>query len=60
MKPQKEGHVVLEMKIGNSTVKFCDDYYRNQTPEEKKQVDIDIANSAWEVVRRMRARGIDI
>lgn len=30
----EEGHVVRDFYIGHTHVKICDDYCRNQTPEE--------------------------
>ncbi len=36
--PIPEGHVVKEFMIGNTRVKICDDYCRNQTREEAEAI----------------------
>lgn len=36
--PPPLGHVVKEFTIGNTRVKICDDYCRNQTREEAEQI----------------------
>lgn len=32
------GNVVKEMKLGDTTIKICDDYYRGQTPMERQAI----------------------
>lgn len=52
--------VVEEYKIGNTTIKICDDAYRDKTPEDIKKILERINVIAWKCVRAARAAGKDI
>lgn len=54
------GNVVQEYKIGNTTIKICDDAYRDKTPEDIKKILDRINATAWKCVRAARAAGKDI
>jgi len=41
-----EGHVVEELKIGNTRIKICDDYCRDKTSEEVEAILARIARIA--------------
>lgn len=46
----KEGNVVKQYKLGNTTIKICDDAYRDKTPYELELIDKIIAKTAWKCV----------
>ena len=54
------GNVVKEMKIGNTLIRFCDDAYRNNTPEDNRRIERELMGVCWEIVRSLRAKGQDI
>jgi hypothetical protein len=54
------GNVVQEYKIGNTTIKMCDDAYRNRTPAEIERTLERITAIGWKIVRAARAAGKDI
>jgi hypothetical protein len=43
---RKENNVVEEFKLGNTTVKICDDYCRNTTPADVDAILARIARRA--------------
>lgn len=51
------GNVVEEYKIGNTTIKICDDAYRDKTPEDIERIMERIAVIGWKIVREARAAG---
>lgn len=54
------GNIVEEYKIGNTTIKICDEAYRDKTPEDIKRILERITIVAWKCVRSARAAGKDI
>jgi hypothetical protein len=54
------GHVVKEYKIGDTTIKICDDAYRDKTPEELEKTWERITAVCWKIVLAERAKGKDI
>lgn len=60
VKPPVIGNIVEVYKIGNTTIKICDDSYRDKTPEELKKVEQRIMKVCWDIVRAARAQGKDI
>lgn len=60
MEKAKEGNVVEQYKLGNTTIKICDDGYRDKTPEELAILDKIIAKTAWKCVIHARENGKDI
>ncbi len=48
------GHVVKEWKIGNTTVRICDDYCRDKTPEEVDAILRRIADICYEPLIRAK------
>jgi len=45
--PPKQGNVVKEFMIGNTTIKICDDYYRDKTPEDIEKILMNISQMAY-------------
>ncbi len=45
--PPEEGHVVMEFKSGNTTLRICDDYCRDKTPEQVDAILDRIAKNAY-------------
>ncbi|MBJ6362137.1 hypothetical protein ACFOQM_12625 [Paenibacillus sp. GCM10012307] len=37
-KTVQPGNVVKTIEIGNTTIKFCDDAYRENTPEQNEEI----------------------
>lgn len=54
------GNVVEEYKIGNTTIKICDDAYRDKTPDELEQTRERIMSAAWNCILTARANGKDV
>ncbi|MCT8978685.1 hypothetical protein N4T77_19015 [Clostridium sp. CX1] len=54
------GNVVQEYKIGNTTIKICDDAYRDKTPEDIKKILERVTAIGWKCVRAARAAGKDV
>ncbi len=46
----KDGNIVKQYRFGNTTVKICDDHYRNKTSDELELIDKIVAKTAWECV----------
>lgn len=49
--------VVDEYKIGNTTIKICDDAYISKTPEEIQKILDRITAIGWKCVQSARAAG---
>jgi hypothetical protein len=59
---QKElttGNVVKTLHIDGCTVHICDDYVA-KTPEEIQKVKKEMYSVGWQIVRRLRADGVQI
>lgn len=50
------GHVVDEIMLGKTSVKFCDDYYINKTAEQMKKEEIALVNACYRAVMGTMAR----
>lgn len=46
--PIPEGNVVKVFKLGNTTIKICDDAYRNNTKEDTERILKRIAQIAYD------------
>lgn len=55
--PVEEGHVVKEFKIGNTTVRICDDYCRDKTKEDVDAILKRIAERAQRALTAQALRG---
>ena len=55
VEPIKQGNVVEKYKLGSTTIKICDDVYRDKTKEELEILDKIIAETAWKCVLHARA-----
>jgi hypothetical protein len=53
-------HIVDEYKIGNTTIKICDDAYRDNTPEDVQRILERVTQIGWKCVRAARKAGKDI
>lgn len=52
--------IVEEYKIGNTTIKICDDAYKDKTPEQIEKVKERITSVCWEIARKLKEQGKDI
>ncbi|PKL00088.1 MAG: hypothetical protein CVV56_07965 [Tenericutes bacterium HGW-Tenericutes-1] len=46
--PPVIGNVVKEFMIGNTTIKICDDSYRDKTKEDVDRILMNISRNAYE------------
>ncbi len=53
-------NIVKTMKSGDCTIHFADNSYRDKTKEEIESAIEHHWHVAWQVVMRMRERGIDV
>lgn len=53
----QEGNVVKQYKLGNTTIKICDDAYRDKTLDELELIDKIIAKTAWKCVLDAKSCG---
>jgi hypothetical protein len=54
------GNVVEEYKLGNTTIKICDDGYRNLTPADIERTLERIVEIGWKIVHAARKAGKNI
>ena len=52
---RKDWNVVEEYKVGNTTVKICDNCCRDKTPEDEKKIIQNIARIALDSYQRQAA-----
>lgn len=58
--PVKEGNIVKEYKIGNTTIRIRDAAYINRTQDEINKTLERLTAIGWEIVKSARAAGKDI